>query len=87
MKLVLVALVTVLCACTSYSVVEPLADGSYMLTASDVHSRSDVSENASERAEKFCARNGKGAQLIDVTYGTRFAGPQQATITFRCTTR
>lgn len=83
----LAPLLAMLCACTSYSEVKPLADGSYVFTASDMHSRSDVSENAAGRAEKLCATQGRSAQIIDISYGTRFLGPQQASITFRCIVR
>lgn len=87
LALALAPLVVALCACTSYSAPKALANGSYLLTASGVHSRSDVSENAAARAEKLCATQGRSAEIIEISYGTRFLGPEQASITFRCVVR
>lgn len=83
----LVGLLVVLGACTSYSRVMPLKDGTYVITAASAYSRSDVRESAGEKADDFCAQRHERVELVDATDGTRFTGPTQTTIAFRCVSR
>lgn len=84
MKILKAAALLVVTGCTSYSGVMAIQDGTYVLTASGAFSRSDVRGSAGEKADKFCGERQQRANLIEASDGTRFMGPTQTTITFRC---
>lgn len=78
----------VLAACQSVSDVVPAGSGTYMVGSvvrGGFSSWAEVKALALNRANEYCANQGKEMETVDnKTHGARGWTPQEAELTFRC---
>jgi hypothetical protein len=83
------ATLTTLAACTTISDVTPASDGRYIVTTQvrgGMTAWGEVKASSLKRADEYCRQQGKQMHQIDMqTHGVRGWTPQEAELTFSCT--
>jgi hypothetical protein len=83
------AALTMLAACTTISDVMPAGDGLYIVTTQvrgGMTPWGEVKASTLKRADEYCREHGKQMHQIDMqTHGVRGWTPQEAELTFSCT--
>jgi hypothetical protein len=84
------AALTMLAACTTISDVTPAGDGRYTVTTQvrgGMTAWGEVKASSLQRADAYCRQQGKLMHQVDMqTHGVRGWTPQEAELTFSCTT-
>ncbi|MFP3601738.1 hypothetical protein [Paraburkholderia sp. SIMBA_053] len=84
------AALTMLTACTTISDVTPAGDGRYTVTTQvrgGMTAWGEVKASSLQRADAYCRQQGKLMHQVDMqTHGVRGWTPQEAELTFSCTT-
>jgi hypothetical protein len=87
-KLIAVASLTMLAACTSISEVAPAGDGHYTVTTQvrgGITPWGEVKASSLKRADEYCTSQGKQMHQVDMqTHGVRGWTPQEAELIFSC---
>ncbi|MDR6207566.1 hypothetical protein C8K18_1133 [Paraburkholderia sp. GV068] len=88
MKTALAAL-TMLAACTTISDVTPAGNGRYIVTTQvrgGMTPWGEVKASSLKRADEYCRQQGQQMHQVDMqTHGVRGWTPQEAELTFSCT--
>ncbi|MFM0060998.1 hypothetical protein PQR64_35830 [Paraburkholderia phytofirmans] len=84
-----IAGLTILAACTTVSEVTPAGDGHYTVTTQvrgGMTPWGEVKASSLKRADEYCTQHGKQMHQVDMqTHGVRGWTPQEAELTFACT--